>query len=214
MAGRASGSTSSASAGVGMVGRDRGRVVRRPSLARAGHGRPVHHGRRAHLLGARPQPRRQPRAPRARRSIPRLRDRLPGAHQPCLRGFRAADGRLCGGEDAERARHVAGRDPRVPPRPSRRRRRALAARRGAGGLASLARLHGLGHDGERVLPRLSRLRPSPHPRPRAADHRQAGCASARGRRRRRDARAGCRARARAAHGSAAPRRCSAGKGCG
>ena len=34
-------------------------LVRRPSLARSGHARPVHHGRRAHLLRARPQPRRQ-----------------------------------------------------------------------------------------------------------------------------------------------------------
>ena len=92
-------------------------LVRAPRVARARDARPVHHGRRADLLGARAQLRGGRRLPGPRRAGDRLQPRLPAPDQPGLRALRRAAGRVRGREDAQRARSCRSRP--CPPTCSR-----------------------------------------------------------------------------------------------
>ena len=87
-------------------------LVRRPRLARARDARPVHHGRRAHLLGDGEELRLRPRLRRPRRAGARLRRRLPDPDRARLRALRPHPGRLRGGEDDQQPRRC--RSPRCP----------------------------------------------------------------------------------------------------
>ena len=86
--------------GLGLARRDRPRLVRPPGLARARDARPVHHGRRAHLLRAREELRGQPlvRSPRTsrRRGYGVV---YPVSIAPAYALFDAGSGRVRGGED-------------------------------------------------------------------------------------------------------------------
>ena len=118
----------------------------------------VDHGRRAHLLRAREEPRRLRPLPHPRRGDGRVRHRLPGADRARVGALRGGSGRVRGGEGDQRVRDVARRRARVLPRPPRARRAARARRGGADGGGAVDGLHGDADDGERVLPAVPRVR--------------------------------------------------------
>ena len=135
-----------------MARRNRDRFLRAPLMACEAHVGPVHHDRRAHVRRARSElcRGRLLRDPRLCRQ--RLRDPLSTADLPRLRAVRLAHGRVRGREGHQQPGDVARGGARLPDRPSCRPTGALAARSGACGRASVARLHGDRDDGESLLP--------------------------------------------------------------
>ncbi len=113
------------------------------------------HGRRAHLLRAREEPRRLRPVPRPRGGDRGVRHRLPGADRARLGALRVRAAGVRGGEGHQRARHVARGGARVLPRAPRARRAARPRGCGADGGGAGDGLHGHADDGERVLPAVS-----------------------------------------------------------
>ena len=141
--------------GWALARRDRRPLVRVAGLARPRDARPVHHGRRAHLLGAGEELRLRPRLRRPRRPGAGLRRRLPDPDLARVRDLRPDSGRLRDGQDDQQPGRC-----RSPPCP-RISSPGGSSASGSALLAARARrrrpvdgLHGDRDDRERVLPAL------------------------------------------------------------
>ncbi len=114
------------------------------------------HGRRARLLGAREERRRDGALPDPRPAVGLLRLRLPARDRARVAPVRRGAERVLGREGDQLGRDVPRRGARVLPRPARALAVALARGGGARGRGALDGLHGHADDGERVLPDLPR----------------------------------------------------------